>query len=96
MALNLNFMGKVNASSGNPTLSGAKEIVNKEFRKDDLSSKARSYFSREISKAGNITGKKFDDIVNEAHKKGIIDAGKAEKMKDTAKLPDSLNKHWDI
>jgi len=96
MALNLNFRGKVNASSGNPTLSGARGIVSSQFGKVGLNPKAKGYFTREISKAGSITGKEFDEIVNKAHKEGIIDANKAEKIKDVAKLPDSLNKHWNI
>ncbi|HBO16921.1 MAG: hypothetical protein UR69_C0001G0116 [Candidatus Moranbacteria bacterium GW2011_GWE2_35_2-] len=95
MALNnLSFRGKLGSSVGNISRDGARSVIDENFKDLDLSHKAKDYFSRKMDDAGNIEGRKFNSIVDQAQKNGLISHEKAEKIKDRVDLPDNLNEHW--
>ena len=71
----------------------ALDVVNNQFGKMGLPDKARTFFVRELDRGGNVTGEKFNKIVNEANRRGLISSNTAEKIKDSVKLPDNFNDH---
>lgn len=71
-----------------------REILEEQFGDLQLTSETKNHLARELGSGEMINAAKFNDEIDEAHKRGYITADKAEKIKDRAKLPDNMNEHW--
>lgn len=91
----LTFKNRGSSNVGRFSRSSARREIDEHFNGLSLDSKTREHFVRELDRGGDITGKEFNEIVNDAKKKGLINSQKAEKIKDIVKLPDNYNKHWE-
>lgn len=91
----LNFHNRGNASAGKFSARHARDEFGKISSRLGLTDKTREHFIRELDRGGNITGHEFNQIVDDAHKKGIVSSRHAEEIKDITKLPDNYNKQWD-
>lgn len=92
MALDFKHSGETSVGTFSPER--AKEAVNGQFGSLGLSDKALKHIAQALDNGGSITGKKFNDIIDEAKEQGLFDEWKAEKIKDDVNLPDNYNKHW--
>ncbi|HDZ85576.1 MAG TPA: hypothetical protein ENH35_03465 [Candidatus Moranbacteria bacterium] len=90
----LTFKNRGSSNVGRFSRNSARRTIGEHFHRLSLDSKTKEHFIRELDRGGDITGKEFNDIVNDAHEKGLINSQKAEKIKDIVKLPDNYNKHW--
>lgn len=92
MALNFKKSGSI--SAGDYSANSARQEFSKISSSLGLADKARAHFIQALEKGGNITGREFNQIVDDACQEGLIDGDKAEKIKDAVNLPDNYNKHW--
>ena len=91
MALNFARSGK--KSAGKFSRTGAYEAVNNDLGSIGLSERAKHYIAKKVDGAGNVTGEKMNEIINEAHSVGYLSDKKAESIKDAMSLPDNMNDH---
>lgn len=92
--MNLDFKRSGETSVGSFSPESAKAAVKSQLGGLGLNFKTIKHISEGLDHGGNITGKEFNDIIDEAESKGLIDKWKAEKIKDAVRLPDSYNKQW--
>jgi len=87
----LNFRNRGSSHAGKFTRRSAQSTVNSDqFKNLRLSHKAKKYLRDGLDERGNISGKKFNELVDEAHQKGLLKVDKARKMKDIA------NSEWRV
>lgn len=92
MKLDFEQSGKTNA--GRFSYSMAKRIVDDQFSTLGLEFEARDFIARKMKDTGELKGREFNEIINDACEKDYILDDQAEKIKDRVNLPDNYNDHW--
>ncbi len=91
----LNFRRKSSSTAGSFSRQKARDLIDKQFGKLNLTSHAKEYLAKKIDNSGRLEAREMNEIINKAHQGGYISSRVAEKMKDITKLPDRFNKHWE-
>jgi hypothetical protein len=91
MALNgLNFSKK--NSVGNFSRSSAREALDENFK--GLSNRAKEYLAEKMGKSGtNLDASEFNNMLDGAHKNGLISNMEAEKIREKSELSSDLGKN---